>query len=293
MKVELTSVWSPERFAPYGTAVTAAMGEDEQSLLAAMMVAMPVSVGIAWLILRSVFRNETPAKLVSASALVILYPYAALLFCAVVYAVSPVDNFDRWYMRNYSLGILSIASAVLLVALWFTLFIRPLGKWSYGAIAGTVLAVGICLVAWEHEQVTVGRFDDGYFWALPLVMLMSSLVGSLILRSLFPGERRAKVMFAASLLGPLACTMPSYIASLFALGADGGLVGIIFATVGAIIFVFLPAMLLLLLWLVASARHSLRREASYTWEASAALLLSACTIWWAANTTWWTTFDKL
>jgi len=67
------------------------MGEDEQSLLVALTVAMPVSIGIAWLILLSVFRRETLKRLVSASALIGLFPYAVLFAHALGQTMSPAD----------------------------------------------------------------------------------------------------------------------------------------------------------------------------------------------------------
>src|SRR5262245_36537862 len=100
------------------------VGTREESLLWALPVAVVASVLIAWLILRSVFRHDHPTKLVSASALVVLYPYAVLLLYTIVYAISPVGRFDQWYVQLYMMIALAFASVVLIVVLWFTLFVR-------------------------------------------------------------------------------------------------------------------------------------------------------------------------
>jgi hypothetical protein len=266
------------------------VGTREESLLCALPVAVVASILIAWLILRSVFRREHPAKLVSASVLVVLYPYAVLLLYAIVDAISPVGKFDQWYVQLYILIPLSFASAILMVVLWLT--VRPLDGKRYGAAAALALVIGICLVAWGHEQVSEERLRDGFSWATPVVMPVSFLVVLLILRSLFRPETAAKAVYAAVLIAHFACTMPP-VAAVFYPEAPSGRWGAIFVDMTFfLLFIFLPAVFLLILWLCSFTRHSFPGERSYAGEAWMASLIGAYSVFWNADATW-STFDKL
>jgi hypothetical protein len=177
------------------------MGEDGQNLLLATVVAMSVSVGIAWLVLRSVFGSETPAKLVSASGMVILYPYAALLLYATAYAVSPIGGYDRWSARWYMMYALALASAALLIVLWWLLFVRQTKgeSWAYKAVAVTGVIAGACLVGWRRDQLDADVLFDSFSWATPAVLLSSFLVAVLTLQSVFDlriAQRQCSPLFS-------------------------------------------------------------------------------------------------
>ena len=272
------------------------MGTREESLLWALPVAVVASVLIAWLILRSVFRHDHPAKLVSASILVVLYPYAVLLLYAIVYAISPVGRFDQWYVRLCMLIALAFASAVIIAVLWFMLFVRRSRVKRYKEAIATALVVGICLVAWKG-QVSAEDLGDSFTAAAPVVLPGSFAVALLILRSMFQPEDFAKAVFASVLIAHLACTLPLFDATMNDVSwADSKSFYLWYLIVEtlflAIIFIF-PTVILVCLWGFATVRHSLSGERTYKWEASIALLLGAWTIWWVAGAMWWTTFDKL
>jgi hypothetical protein len=244
-----------------------------------------VSFLIALLILRSVYRRDDPAKLALPAALVALSPYAGLLLGVVSFASAPASRSDHWHMAIASV----LAPAVLLPVFRLILSIRRQSE-----IAALALVIGFCLVAWgSGGQVSADRLGESFDWSLPLVMLVSFGVALVILLLTFRSEGPAKAIFAAVLLAQLACALPSDVAVLFGFGPDSGLNGLVLAAIWALIVSFFPAALLLVVWLLAVVRHSLRGERSYRWEACAAALLGVATVWWAAYSAWWATFDSL
>lgn len=264
------------------------MGADDLNLVWSLAVALTVSYLMALLILRSVFRREGLAKLATPAAVIVLPPYAGLLLGAIFYAAAPASSFDHWYMLVASV----LASAAMVPVFWLVHSIRRPSE-----MAALALVVAYGFVAGHGGGVSAERVGYHFFWAIPVVMLASFLVALLVLRSMFRNEGWAKALFAAMLVAQFACTLPPFQASMndTPLAAAGRwyLWYMAVKTLFLAVFFFLPAVLLLALWLIAFVRHSLLGERSYGWEAAAALLLGACTVWYAAYAMWWATFDKL
>jgi hypothetical protein len=274
------------------------MGEGPK-LLIALIVAIVVSFLSAWLILRSVFRHEEPKRLVPASVLAIMYPYAVLLLYAVVYATFPLGEFDLWDVRSYMLIVLACASTGLIVILRLIVSRgnRPTFEGYNRAVVLAAVVIGICIVTWGHQKVNTAQFGDSFAYATPVVTVVSFLLALLTSRSLFRAEGSAKAVFAAVLIAQFACTVPPLLAVVYdAPVSHGGLPYPMWRWTGEtlffLLFVFFPAVFLPLLWLVAFVRHSFQSERSYEWEAKTALLIGACSVLWNAHFAW-STLEKL
>lgn len=158
------------------------MGEEELRLLGAVVAAVAVSLLIALLILRSVYRRDHPAKLALPSLLIALSPYAGLLLGVVSFASAPASRSDHWHMATASV----LAPAVLLPVL----SIRQPSE-----IAALALVIGFCLVALGSSgQLSADRLGESFDWSIPVVMLASFGVALVILLLTFRSEGPAKAI---------------------------------------------------------------------------------------------------
>ena len=192
-------------------------------MMAALAAAMPVSGAIAWLLLLSVFPREAPGRLIATSAMVVAYPYAALLVYAAGYAASPIGRFDQWHVQWYLMAVLALTSSAVLSILGWLFFARGAKQYrrTLGAIIVTASIAGLCLVVSGHEQVTAEALRNSFAHAMPVIIPASFLFALLILRAQSGPDSMAKALFGAVMVAQFACVLPIFAA----VGGSFGLCG--------------------------------------------------------------------
>ena len=141
--------------------------------------------------------------------------------------------------------------------------------------------VGASLISWRYGGMDTHSLDDILYWGLAAFMPVSVLIALFVLRGIFRGERTAKLVFTSVLIAQFASALPFLTAIVHAQMPDFVPFGnevVVLALVNAI--VFLPSVLLLILWLLALLRHARSGERAYAREAWTAAVIGLCSFAW-------------
>jgi Na+/proline symporter len=168
-----------------------------------------------------------------------------------------------------------------------SVFRRPdLAKLGFAStlVASMPAAVVIagCLIASLLGEASVDNLIKSLLRVVPLLLPVSFLTASLIFWRLLASEDPAKRMFASVLTAQLACAVPIVAAAVHALAPTDAPWWAEAAVQAFFVgFTFLPAVLLVSLWLVAIVRQSRSAEQSYKAEARTALGIGIGAMVWA------------